>query len=175
VARIFIGLYCREGQAAWDAVVQHWPDYRRSLLLHVQLIRIEMQNLRARCALAASATSSDRRWLLRAARRCARWLDREEMPWATAHAQMIRAGLAAAEGNLPRAAAYLADSAAGFEAAHMRLHAATARRRLGMIYGGAEGQALIAEADAWMTSQEIRNPGRMMAAFTSGFPDESGS
>ena len=54
----------------------------------------------------------------------------------------------------------------------MGLFAAAARRRLGGLLGGDEGRALIAQADAWMAGQEIRNPARMAACIAPGFPPE---
>jgi hypothetical protein len=43
----------------------------------------------------------------------------------------------------------------------MKLFAAVARRRRGELVGGDEGAGLIAQATAWMESQNIRNPSRM--------------
>jgi hypothetical protein len=53
----------------------------------------------------------------------------------------------------------------------MNLFAAAARRRLGQLLGGNCGQALIAQADAWMAGQGIVNPARMTAMLAPGFPD----
>ena len=61
---------------------------------------------------------------------------------------------------------------AGFQAAEeecrradMWLHAAVARRRRGQLLGGDEGRALIADADAWMAGEGVKNPERMCAAL----------
>jgi hypothetical protein len=51
----------------------------------------------------------------------------------------------------------------------MGLHAACARRRLGEVLGGHAGRDLLAEADAWMAGQQIKNPGRMAAVLAPGF------
>jgi hypothetical protein len=53
----------------------------------------------------------------------------------------------------------------------MRLNAAAARRRLGILIGGDRGRALATEADACMASEQIRNPCRMTAMLAPGFPD----
>ena len=75
----------------------------------------------------------------------------------------------------PRAAATSAPCAAlrragdGFDAAGMGLYAAAARRRLGELLGGDEGQTLVARADAWMRLQRIENPPRMTEMLAPGF------
>jgi hypothetical protein len=56
----------------------------------------------------------------------------------------------------------------GFEAADMALYSAAARRCRGLLVGGGEGAALVAEADAWMRNEGIRNPERMTAMLAPG-------
>jgi hypothetical protein len=51
----------------------------------------------------------------------------------------------------------------GFRGVDMMLHAMGTRRRRGLLLGGAEGQDLVQQADAWMTGQTIRNPARISA------------
>jgi hypothetical protein len=106
--------------------------------------------------------------LLRAAERDARALERERLPWADALARLVRAGVARQRGGKD-AAALLRDGAQRCEATAMRLYAAAARRYLGHELGGAEGQALAADAEAWMAGQQVRNPGRMAALLVPGF------
>ena len=65
----------------------------------------------------------------------------------------------------------LAAAVTAFERADMASHAAVARRRLGAMQGDERGRALVAEADAWMAAQGIRNPARMTRMLAPGFPD----
>jgi hypothetical protein len=50
----------------------------------------------------------------------------------------------------------------------MQLHAATARRQLGRLIGGSEGERLIADAESWMATQTIRDPSRIARVFAPG-------
>jgi hypothetical protein len=47
----------------------------------------------------------------------------------------------------------------------MRMHAACARRRLGQLVGGDEGNRLVEEADAWMREQKVVQPSRIAALY----------
>jgi hypothetical protein len=167
--QLHIDLYCEDGDAAWDRIMRHWPDLERSLILRVQVIRIGMRHLRARCALAKASASPDPRPYLAAADRDARRLLREKMPWGEGLAQVIRAGVAAGRGDTPGAVARLTAALSSLEANDMRYPAAGARRRLGTLLGGVEGRALIDQVDTWMTSQGIRNPCRFTAMLAPGF------
>jgi tetratricopeptide (TPR) repeat protein len=170
VDEVQIDLYQGRGPTAWGRVTGHWPLIARSHLLQVQQVRILLGHLRARAALAAALDAPpERAAFLRAARREARALWREGAPWGRALAQLLRAGAAAVEGSPDRAAELLRDAARRCEATDMRLYAATARRRLGEVLGGAEGGALVEEADAWMAGQRVVNPARMTALLAPGF------
>ncbi len=116
----------------------------------------------------AAACARDPRPLLHTAVGDARRLERERMPCPAAMARLIRAGVAAVRGD-SRAVDLLAEAAACFEAVDMRLCAAAARRRRGELSGGDEGSSLIADADAWMAGQGIRNPARMTDLYAPGF------
>jgi hypothetical protein len=170
-AEVEVELYRGEAATAWDRIDRYWPRLESSLLLRVQIIRIVMGHLRARCALAAAASSAVPRSLLRLAGREVRHLRSERTPYAEAMALLIHAGIAMQRGDDDVAAEQLENAVARFDAVDIPLYAATARRRLGETLGGGKGQELVAKADAWMTSQGIREPARMAAVFAPGFRD----
>ena len=87
-----------------------WAGVADAMLLHVEIVRIYMRHLRARCALAA-ATGRQRDALLRSAARDARRLERERPPYAHALAKPIRSALAFQSGDRSGAAALLRQAA----------------------------------------------------------------
>ncbi len=103
------------------------------------------------------------------AQKSARRLDRQQLPWTSALAQLIKAGAASVRGDAARAERLLADAALRFESVDMGLFAASARRHLGQLRGGDEGRKLVEEADAWMRTQTILNPSRMASCLAPGF------
>jgi tRNA A-37 threonylcarbamoyl transferase component Bud32 len=171
LAQVQIELYSGNATAAWEQVTKNWPAFSRALLARVQCVRIQMRQMRAYSALAAAVTASNPKPLLHAAKRDARRFRSEQLPWADGLDRYIRAALAVQSGDDGAARRLLDQAITAFESINMGLYAAATRRRLGQMIGGAEGQALMAEADAWMARQTIRNPARMAAVFAPGFPD----
>ena len=169
MGQVQIELYSGDGTAAWKRMTEQWPALAGSLFLRVQVVRIFMLHLRARCALLASAATVNPTPLWRAAERDARRLEREQMPWSVPLAQGLRAAVAAARGDRAAAATGLGAAVAGFDAADMGLFGAAARRRQGELLGGEQGRALVARADSWMAGQQIKNPARMAAMHAPGF------
>jgi hypothetical protein len=169
LAQTQIDLYLGQPTVAWARLAQAWPALRSSQLLRVQLFLAEALYLRARAAIAAARRGHDVPAMLRRADRDARRIAREKMPWCVSFDPLLRAGIAAVQGNTETAAHLLAKSVAGFEAAKMRLFAAAARRRLGETIGGDEGAGFIQEADSFMRRQSIRSPERMTNLLVPGF------
>jgi serine/threonine protein kinase len=164
-----VDLYLGDGPSAWDRIRATWPALSRSLLLTVQFIRVSMCHLRARCALAILTKDPRAGVVRRVAERDARALGREGAPWAVALSGLIRAALRAVDGDRPGALAGLAAAEESLAAVDMRLYSAAARRRRGELLGDAEGDRLVAEADAWMAAQGVNEPERMTPMYVPGF------
>ncbi len=168
MGRIQIELYRGDGPAAWETITRQWSELAGSLFLRVQTVRTFMFDLRARSAVAAASSAADPRSLLRWAQRDRRRIEREGMAWSQPLADRIGAALAVQQGNPAEAQRLLESAATSFEAADMGLFAAAARRNQGLLAGGSAGDALIEQADRWMTQQQITNPGRMAAMYVPG-------
>ncbi len=165
-------LYAGDPAGGLEMVNERWPQLSDSLLLMCQLTRLEATQLRARCALAlARARPAERKSLLRAVEQDAQRILKERMPWSEPWALLLRAGVAATQGDAARAATLLRDAAAGFDAGHMALYAAAARWQRGRIVGGDEGRALVADAEQWMGEQSIANKAKMAAMHAPGFDE----
>jgi hypothetical protein len=163
-----LDLYEGDGPGAWRQMTEHWPVLARGHFLRVQQVRIILTHLRARAALAAAADAADAKPLLRAAEADAGRLQRERMSWADALAHLIRAGVALGRGDPEQACEFLRQAIRASDTTMMRLHAAVARRCLGRLIGGDEGRHLVADAEAWMARQNVRNPARMTALVAPG-------
>jgi hypothetical protein len=170
VWRAVLDLYCGHAEAAWKRVLEYEASPLFPPIRYTRDLRIPYRVWRGCGALAASLTAADPEPLLRAAEQAARQLARERLPLPSAHALGLRAGIAARRGDLARARALLAETAAAFDALPMPLAAAMTRRRLGEITEGEAGRALVAEADAWMKARGIRNPARLSAMCLAGLP-----
>jgi len=163
-------LYEGRAEAAYRAIEAEWPKLEGSMLLMVQATKLESLQLRARAALMLAVSGGgDRKALLRAAAQDAGKIEKERARWSTPLAALVRAGVAAAEGDAARALGLLDAAAAGCEAADMALFAAAARYRRGQILGGDEGRALRDQADAWMAGEGVFNRERMVNMLAPGF------
>jgi hypothetical protein len=156
-----IALYEGRGREAHARVIATWPHIRRSLLLHIEVLRHVTLDHRARATVAAALEgAADAAALLQDAERITDQLERDDIPAATAVATMLRACVADARGDSSRALALLTSAEQDLERQGLGLHRVAAQRRRGELLGGTEGDALIARADAWLTSQGVRAPQR---------------
>ncbi len=160
VSRANVGLY--DGvpdvvAAAGAALADGTEAARRSMFMRVQVVRVTLAELGGRFALAAIRPDLAR------AGRAAAGLDRERLPWSDALASALRAGIAHHSRRPDEARAALERAVAGFDGAHMALHAAAARRRLAALSGGAARDELRVASDAWMASQKVADPARITA------------
>jgi Cdc6-like AAA superfamily ATPase len=154
-------LYADDAAGAWKRVSETWGPLKKSLLLMIQLTRIEAVHLRGRAALAAGHLGH--------AARASKKLSREKVGWADPLAALLAAGVARARGDDERARNQLDVAARGFDATEMALWAAAARWQLGRLVGGDEGAALVAAAEALLRAQSVADPGRVAATLAPGF------
>jgi hypothetical protein len=169
LARTNLDLYTDTPRDAHARIAERWRALKRSLLpWKVQSLRILSLHLRARAALAVAAQSDKREALLHAVEADARRIARERMPWATPLATMLRAGVLRVRADEGGAASLLRDAMSSFQRVDMALHANVAGRALGALLGGAEGDALVATADAWFREQTVKRPDGFMAMLAPG-------
>ena len=152
-----IELYTGDTEVAWRHVDTQMKAMEKSMLLRIQVLRIEATYLRARLAL-ASAAGAQREERLRIAEELAENLAAERMGWSNPMAAVIRAGLAKRRGDNAKAAVLTSQAIEGFEAADMTLYAAAARCRLGEIVGGDRGRELLSQTDELMRKRQVKNP-----------------
>jgi hypothetical protein len=146
---------------------------RRSLLLRVQLTRLEVLNPQGRTALAVAAgREAGRRPLLAQASRLARRIARERTGWATPLAALLEAGVAHLEGRPADAAERRRATAATPPA--WPCTRPRARWRLGALLPGDEGAAEGDEAARWLAEQDVPDPARAVDLFAPGFAAPAG-
>jgi hypothetical protein len=170
LAFVPLELYVSDPEAAWNRVDAEWSKFRRSLLSHVQELRVEMLQLRAYCALAMAQKFRDRPGFLSVAKRDAKKLHREGLPWTIAFYEYISGAVDYLQGDCAMARGRLSAAVSAFDSLEAGLMAAVTRRRLADISPGQEAVTLRETADQWLQSQAVVNPDRMVQAFAPGFP-----
>jgi serine/threonine protein kinase/tetratricopeptide (TPR) repeat protein len=168
VALAQIEMYTGDYEVAKKHIEGQIKAVEKSMLLRIQGLRIDALHIRGRLAL-ASAVGDERETQLRLAEKLAGRIEQEEMGYANPFATLIRGGIARQRGDQANAIALLEKAAKDFDAAHMSLYAAAARRRLGEVVGGDRGRQLVAQSEEWMMKQQIKNPARMMNLLAPGF------
>jgi hypothetical protein len=165
-----IDLYVGDHEAGYQRVVEQWPALERSLLLRVQICRVEAMHLRARLALAVAgeAGAGRRAELLAEAARWARAIEKEQLDWASPLAWLVRAGVAWTTGRAEEARRWLASAAEAFAAAEMALFAAATRWRLFEMSDGDARDSLERGVETWARREEIVNAPRLFAMLAPG-------
>jgi serine/threonine protein kinase/tetratricopeptide (TPR) repeat protein len=165
-----IELYVGDGGRAYARLESDYRAYRRSLIAHSQAVRALTAFIRGCAAVASAGNGAEelRRSRLKEARGIVRRLEREAMGWTAPLASLVRAATANAEGDAAGAAAALREAIDLATAADMSTHAWCARRQLGQLVGGEEGERLVAQADTAMRAEGVRAPARMATMFVPG-------
>jgi eukaryotic-like serine/threonine-protein kinase len=164
-----IELYTGDTEVVWKHLKVQWPALENSLLLRIQVLRIEAMHLLARAALATTGNGKDQGQRLNVAKKMAGRIAGEKMPWANPFVSLIRAGIANRQGEKNTASALLSEASAAFNSLDMNLYASASKHRLGETLGGERGAQIIKEANLWMLSQKIKNPEAMTRMLAPGF------
>ncbi|MHB0960538.1 MAG: serine/threonine-protein kinase [Pirellulaceae bacterium] len=158
-------LFEEKCEAAYELVQRTLPQYKKARLWNCQLVRADVQYLRAGLLIARSQKDPSSRKLIREAIRIARSLEREKMPWISARAALLRGRIAALQGHDILAAEELRRAVKMAHFLHLGLYAVVANRALGQVLGGSEGYFAVRESDEWLQAQGVVNPGRFVAVF----------
>ncbi len=159
-ARLAIHLYRGDAFAAWNDVKKTWPLYRDSLLPRIQVIRVQLNKLRAHCALVAARDSDNPAPLIKEAERAAQSLANEGVAWSQAYARLILAGVGSFVGTREMSTKALLEAAEFQKETEMTLCAAATLRRAGESLEGQSGRILQEAADAYFRSQGVIEPSR---------------
>jgi eukaryotic-like serine/threonine-protein kinase len=167
-AQVRMALYCGEGARAWEICDAGHGAIARSPLGRMQIIRVELGQLRGQAAVLRASQDTGRRadrWL-READDEARKIEREEGAWCRPLALVLRAAVEAQRGQRDRAAALLADAERFCRAEDMVGFAEAAAWRRGKLVSNHE---LVGQAEAWMATQGIKSPQRFATLLAPGF------
>jgi serine/threonine protein kinase/tetratricopeptide (TPR) repeat protein len=155
---------------AEDRLRSHLPLLRRSLLLSVATVRAGVRYFEGMVALAIAETRPERRdRALGLALRSVRRLGRDSGPTATCLGGLLRAAHASVSGaSTARIVAPLREAIPVLESIGVLIHAAYAKRLLGLASGGDEGAEMVREANAWLREQGVRDPDKLANCILRG-------
>ncbi|WP_257448423.1 protein kinase domain-containing protein [Archangium lipolyticum] len=155
---VLCDLYEGRLDEAWRRYQGQKRDIERANLMRLAISRIEVLTLEGALRLMLAARNgSERANHLKESEQLARKLEQEVRADGKPHALMLRAGIAMVAGGQARAVALLDEAIASFTTVGMGQYVSYLRRRKGELTGDT---ALVAEADAWLARQGIREPGR---------------
>jgi hypothetical protein len=165
-----IDLYAGDFEGAYERVKGLERALNRNFFLFVHYVRALTAFVQGRAAAASVAGLPPvrRRARLAEARRYARKLEREGMPWSTALAAIVRAAVAHQTGDRTGTIAALRSAMDVAGEANIALHAAAARHELGLLVGGDEGALLVSEAEEAMRTRGVVAPSRYAAMLVPG-------
>lgn len=161
-------LYRGDPEAAWQRLETKWPLLERSLLLQIQLLRVEALYLRGRTALAFYAATGQSR-ARAVTRRAITRIEREQVSYGKVLAGLLSAGLACTEHRLDETRQALEQIAWAADESAMDLHAAVARYHLGSLGDDPQSGRRQQEAAGWMEDHGIVRPEPMAAMLAPGF------
>jgi hypothetical protein len=167
ISRIQVQLYERDFAQALSTVRRLGVEFRTSTIRRVQLCRVLYHHHSAFVALALAShePSSGQKRRLRRAKKHQKKLEQENTPWGNAYARYVAAARHLLEDESEKGIKGLRDAIVELDACDMVSVAAGARFRLGQWVGGAEGESLLNQARAFMRTQGVVAPDRLLDAL----------
>ncbi len=168
-SRAYIHLY--EGDAREAFKVSSELIHRMD---HSNMARIELQRIfygidHARCALALAVKDNGNADALLAVQRQIARLRAEKTPIALPFISYYQGAIACMKGHETDGIEYLRKAIDGFEESRYPLNAAAAKRRLGTLLGGEEGDALLQEGTLAMEEERIVDKEAVTGILAPGF------
>jgi hypothetical protein len=155
-------LYEGDVEKARDEVLRAWAPLERSLLLRVQIIRLQSFSLRARTSLAAAVHDTKRRGaLLREAAGYARRCLAQGGLFGRPTGHMFLASRACLLGDTDAALAFFEQAVTGFDQIQVPIYADVCRYAIGHVRGAA-GVEVRDRAASSMQARGVRAPARMV-------------
>jgi hypothetical protein len=163
--RGYLAVYQRQAREVWESIQKHWPVLERHHVLRGEMVRISLLEMRMRVALTAVLEGGDRGSLLISAERDAAALGKEQARYAVSHSYCGKACLAEHHGDRAGAVRLLERAIAIYDEVELRPFAEAARRALGMLIGGEQGDAMVRQAEASLRAHGYRNPASHTAMY----------
>jgi eukaryotic-like serine/threonine-protein kinase len=170
-----LDLYVGEPERAYARILELWPRIVAAHALRIGVLRLQLWQLRAVCALAAARAcgargAPDRAQALRAdARQCLGRFARVRMARAAPLAALVRAALEEADDHAEAARRHLREAADGFEQQQLGLYCAAARLHLAARTRGRAAADLERLALAAFEREGVASPARTARWLAPGF------
>ena len=152
---IQIELYAGQADVAWARLTRVWPLLKKAMLMRVEEVVIHMTELRGRVALGLLVQTGDKKYATEVERAAKKLAMYSKISWCGAHAQLLRAQLAALRDDRQAEAALLAEAARNYATGGF------APYELAVAIGARHPDAL-ERATAWSRREGVRNVVAMM-------------
>jgi hypothetical protein len=160
VAACNVALYTHDAAEAARVLAATWPDIERLGVLRFQYLRVELEHLRGRVALADRSQPVDDR--ARIALEISETLLAEGAPWAVGLGLLLRAAALALRATPQLALAALHAAEEQFVATHMAGYLQLARMRRGVLEGSQGSHARAAAARDALRDSGVLDPDRLV-------------
>lgn len=160
--KVLLDLYCGDAMQAWLRVKNTWSKIKNSgLLSRVELARAKAYFLRGSTVLAAIVKGSITRSLLWEVKNSIKVLEKVDLPYAIAWANILKIGVVAFKKDQSLLIEALEFAEISCQKADMKLFLFAVRRQRGQLIKGETGKQLVDEADTYMKDQSIKDPSKI--------------